>query len=246
MPAGLRGQVDARRPLDLNQLALELVLDLLLAVLVDEIPLVGDDDERAARVDNLLDDSHVLLGQRRRTVDEDEGDLGLLDGGLGADGGVVVGACRPVHLAADTRGVDEPPRAAIELNELIDGVTCGAGEFVDDDALAAGQRVQQGRLANVGATDEGDTTRTAGRQGRGNGRLGREDLHDDVEEITGATSMQGGNGIRLAQAEAPQVGSVGLLQGRVHLVSGQDDRLLLGAQHLHDALVRGCDADGRV
>ena len=58
--------------------------------------------------------------------------------------------------------------------------------------------------------------------------------------------MQGGNGVRLAQAKAPQVGSVGLLQGRIHLVSGQDDRLSLGTQHLHDALVRGCDADGRV
>ena len=58
--------------------------------------------------------------------------------------------------------------------------------------------------------------------------------------------MQGGNGVGLAQAKAPQVGSVGLLKGRVHLVSGQDDRLVLGAQHFHDALVRGRDADGRV
>ena len=246
MPARLGGQVDSRRPLDLNQLTLELVLDLFLTLLVDEIPLVGDDDECASRVDDLLDDAHILLRQGSRAIDEHQGDLGLLDRGLGADGGVVVGAGRPVHLAADTRGVDEPPRAAIELNELIDGVTSGAGELVDDDALAAGQRVQQGRLANVGATDEGDATRTAGRQRRGNGRLGREDLHDDVQEIAGATSMQGGNGVGLAQAKAPQVGSVGLLQGRVHLVSGQDDRLLLGAQHLHDALVRGGDADGRI
>ena len=58
--------------------------------------------------------------------------------------------------------------------------------------------------------------------------------------------MQGGNGVGLAQAKAPQVGSVGLLEGRVDLVSGQDDRLVLSAQHLHDALVRGRDADGRI
>ena len=58
--------------------------------------------------------------------------------------------------------------------------------------------------------------------------------------------MQCGNGVGLTQAKAPQVGSVGLLQGRVHLVSSQDDRLVLGAQHLHDALVRGRDADGRI
>ena len=144
VPSGLRSQVDARCPLDLNQFALELVLDLLLALLVNEVPLVGDDDERAARVDDLLNDTHVLLGQRCRTIDEDEGDLGLLDRGLGADGGVVVGARRPVHLAADTCGVDEPPRAAVELDELIDGVTGGTGELIDDDALAPGQRIEQG------------------------------------------------------------------------------------------------------
>ena len=124
--------------MDLNQLTLELVLDLLLAVLVDEVPLVGHDDERAACVDDLLDDSHVLLGQGSRAVNKHQCDLGLLDRGLGTDGGVVVRSGRAVHLAADTRGVDEPPRTAIELNELIDGVTRGARQLVDDDALAAG------------------------------------------------------------------------------------------------------------
>ena len=63
VPSRLRGQVDARRPLDLNQLALELVLDLLLTLLVHQVPLVGDDDERASRVDHLLNDTHVLFRQ---------------------------------------------------------------------------------------------------------------------------------------------------------------------------------------
>ena len=52
--------------------------------------------------------------------------------------------------------------------------------------------------------------------------------------------------MRLAQAQAPQVGRVGLLQRGVNLVGGQDDRLLLRAQHLDDALVRGRNTDGRV
>ena len=58
--------------------------------------------------------------------------------------------------------------------------------------------------------------------------------------------MQRRDRVGLAEAEAPQVGRVGLLQGRVHLVGGQDDRLLLRAKHLDDALVRGRHANGRV
>ena len=47
----------------------------------------------------------------------------------------------------------------------------------------------------------------------------------------------------LTQAEAPQVGSVSLLQGRIDLVGGQDDWLLLRAQHLDDTLIRRRHAD---
>lgn len=190
---------------------LELVLNLLLAAFVDEVSLISDDGERPARVDDPLDDSHTLPGRRRRTIDKDEGNLGLLDRGLSADGGVIVGACRLVHLVADTHGVDEPSRAAVELDEPVDGIACGAGGSVDDNVLAAGQRAQQGRLANIGATGEGDAMRTAGQQHRGNGWLGWWDLHDNTEEIISVTPIQGENGAGFAQAKTPQIGSASLL-----------------------------------
>ena len=58
--------------------------------------------------------------------------------------------------------------------------------------------------------------------------------------------MQRRDRVGLAQAQAPQVGRIGLLQGRVHLVSGKDDRLLLRTEHLHDAFVGSSHADGRI
>ena len=64
VPSRLSGEVDARRPLDLNELALKLVLNLLLSLLIDEIPLIRDDNEGPSRVDDLLDDAHILLGER--------------------------------------------------------------------------------------------------------------------------------------------------------------------------------------
>ena len=246
MPPGLGGQVDARRPLDLNELALELVLDLPLALLVHQVPLVRHDDEGAARVDDLLDDAHVLLGQGSGAVDEHQRNLGLLDGGLGADGGVVVRPSRAMHLAANARRVDEPPGAPIEFDELVDGVASRAGQLVDDDALAAGQGVEQRRLADVGAPYERHAARTPRGQGRGHGGLSGEHFHDDVKEVARSAPVERRNRVGLTQPQAPQVGRIGLLEGGVNLVGGQDDRLVLRTQHLDDALVRRGHADGRV
>ena len=74
-----------------------------------------------------------------------------------------------MHLAADSGGVDEPPRATVKLDELVDGVAGGARQLVDDDALAAGQGVEQGGLSDVRAAYQGDAARAADWQGRGDG-----------------------------------------------------------------------------
>ena len=129
--------------------------------------------------------------------------------------------------------------APVQLDELVDGVSGRARQFVDDDALAAGQGVEQGGLTDVGTPDECHAARAARGERGGHGGLGRQNIQDNVEEVAGAAPVEGGNRVGLAQAEAPQVGRVGLLHGRIHLVGRQDDRLLLRAQHLHDALV-GC------
>ena len=138
MPPGLRGKVDAGRPLHLHELALKLALNFLLAILINEVPLVDDHDEGAARVNDLLDDAHVLLGQRRRAVDEDERHLGLLDGRLGADRRVVVGARCAVHLASNSRRVNKPPLPGVKLDQLVDRIACRSGELVHDDPVPTG------------------------------------------------------------------------------------------------------------
>ena len=109
-----RGQVHPRRPLDLHELPLDLALEVVAALLVEQVPLVVGHDERAAGVDDLLDDPDVLLGDRLLGVDEDDRDLGLLQGGLGAQRRVEVRAPGLVHPAPDARRVDEPPRLAAQ------------------------------------------------------------------------------------------------------------------------------------
>ncbi len=135
--AGPGGDVDARRPGDLHELALDLALEVVAALLVEQVPLVVGDDQGATGVDDLLDDPDVLLGDRLFGVDEHDRDLGLLQRGLGAQRGVEVGAAGLVHAAPDAGGVDEAPGLAAELDELVDGVAGGAGDVVDDDPLGA-------------------------------------------------------------------------------------------------------------
>ena len=141
--------------------SLDLALEVVAALLVEQVPLVVGDDEGAAGVDDLLHDPDVLLGDRLLGVDEHDGHLGLLEGGLGAQRGVEVGAAGLVHPAADAGRVDEPPGLAAELDELVDRVAGGAGDVVDDDAVLAGELVEQRGLADVGAADEGDPARAA-------------------------------------------------------------------------------------
>lgn len=92
VPAGPGGQVDVGGPGDVGQVVLDLPQEHLLTLLVHQIPLVVDQDQGAAGIDDLLDDAHVLLADRLGGVEEDDGDLGLVDGALRAQDRVVVGA----------------------------------------------------------------------------------------------------------------------------------------------------------
>ena len=94
-------------------------------------------------------------------VEHDDGDLGLLERGRGAQRRVEVGALLQVHATTDAGRVDEPPQPAAEIDDLVDGVAGGAGELVDDDALLAGGLVQQRGLADVRAAEDRDAARAA-------------------------------------------------------------------------------------
>jgi hypothetical protein len=121
VPTGAGRDVDPRRPRDLHEVALDLALEVVPALLVGEVPLVVGDDQGPPGVDDLLDDPHVLLGDRLGGVDEHHRDLGLLQRRLGAQGGVEVGATRLVDPAADAGGVDEAPVAPADLTSSSTG-----------------------------------------------------------------------------------------------------------------------------
>ena len=140
----------------MGQVVLDLPQEHLLTLLVHQVPLVVDQDQGTACVNDLLDDAHVLLADRLGGVQEDDGDLGLVDGALRAQDRVVVGAPRLLDAPADPGGIDEDPLAPVKLNDLVDRVPGGAGGLVDDDAFPARDGVQQRGLADIGPPHEGN------------------------------------------------------------------------------------------
>ena len=200
-----------RRPGHVRQVAPGLPGEHPAALLADQVPLVVDQYEGPPGVDRLLDDAHVLVGDRLGGVQEDDGDLGLLDGALGAQDRVVVGAAGLPHTTADPGGVHEDPLAPVELENLIDRVAGGARHLVDHHAGGSGDGVEQGGLADVRPSHQGDAVQAVVGSGSGDsGDLGQ-DRHGGVQDLAAAAPVQGGERVGLAEPQAPQGGGVSLL-----------------------------------
>ena len=69
-------------------LALDLALQVVAALLVDQVPLVERDHQGPARLAHGLEDADVLLGDALVGVEHEHGDLRPVDGGRGAERGV--------------------------------------------------------------------------------------------------------------------------------------------------------------
>ena len=89
-------------------------------------------------------------------------DLGGLDRGLGAQGGVVLHAAGGVDPPAQARGVDEPPDLAVQLDQRVDRVDGRAGDRrATTERGLPRQPVEQAGLADVRLADQRDPARAA-------------------------------------------------------------------------------------
>src|SRR6186997_1977674 len=106
--------------------------------------------------------------------------------------------------AADAGRVHEAPGLAAQLDQLVDGVTGGARNLVDDDAVLAREPVEQTRLAHVGTADQRHTTRTTAGVGVADRRELGKDREKGIEDVTATPAVQGRDRPRLAESEGPQ------------------------------------------
>ena len=220
------------------------------AVLVlDRVPLVDEDDDAGPLVQDEAGDVGVLRRDPLHAVNDEQGDVGPPDGPQGPQDAVLLHSTRDAAPPPDTGGVNQGDgdfRAVVRrpLQAGVNGVAGGAGEGADDGPLLAQQPVQQRRLADVRASDDGETG-----SGRGLLHLRRrgEGVHDGVEQVGNAGAVQGGDGVdgrRQPQGVELQRGLPQTVV--VRLVDRQEDRAAGPAEDVGDLAVAGGDAAGGV
>src|SRR6185436_20815770 len=104
-------------------------------------------------------DGGVLVGRALDRVDHENGDIGLFDRPAGdhhADR-LHLARARDAAGTADPRGVDDTEQALVPFQQRVDRIPRGPRQLADDRSLRLQQAVEQGRLADVGAADDGDT-----------------------------------------------------------------------------------------
>ncbi len=187
------------------------------------VPLVQHDRGGAAGLHRELRDPQVLGGDAVAGVAHDQRHVRALGGALGAQRGVVLDRVRDLRLAAHPGGVDEHQLALADQQRHVDRVTRGAGDIGDDHPLLAEEAVDERGLAHIRPADD----RKAHRVRVGlvvGGRAQIKQLDDPVEQVARAEALGGGDGERLAEAEAMELGGERQLGDAVALVRRHDHR----------------------
>src|SRR4029453_5313425 len=153
--------VDLGCPLELNELALDLPLQVVASFLVSQVPLVERDHQRSPGLLHRCEDPEILFSERLAGIYHDHAHLRALYGALRTQARVVLVPGTLLDPATDSGGIDEPIDLVTELNELIDGIYCGPGALLDDYSLLSGDLVEQALLSDIRLPDDGNTTWTA-------------------------------------------------------------------------------------
>ncbi len=118
------------------------------------VDFVDGEEDGLAAAEEQAGEREVGGGQLGAAVDNHyycvrfaQGDLRLAKD-FGGDKGGVVGD--------DAAGVDEAGRGGLPVDEAVDAVAGDAGLVADDGTARAGEAIEEGRLADVGAAADGD------------------------------------------------------------------------------------------
>ena len=156
MPAGAGGHVDPRRPLHLHELALDLALEVVAALLVDEVPLVERDDQRPALLESGVGDSQILRLEPQRRVEQEHDDLGEIHRPARVGDGELLKLVLDLGALAHAGGVDQADRPLAAIGDRVRLEPPGRAPVLAEIAAFRGGRAEaiaMGPLA--GLTDNG-------------------------------------------------------------------------------------------
>ena len=209
--------------LDVQPLAHVLQLEL------RDVPLREHEDGRRVRAARHVGHVQILLGDALGGVDQDERDVGAASGLERAHLAPELHLLALRAVAPQAGRVDQAVDAVAALEADVDRVARRARDLGDDRALLVAERVQERRLADVRAAEDGDAdlVRRALDVRRVQGAQARDDL---VEQVARGDAVQRREGERLTDAQLVVLEREIVAARVVELVRDQQHRHVRAAQ----------------
>src|SRR5579883_555334 len=244
--AGFGGEERHRGVLQKLELVADLALELipfLPFVSFYFIPFIDADDDAAAAFVSVARDGGIEADDALGGIEHQQHHVGHADVPAGHDHAQLFGHGFGLALAADARGVDEDVLDAVACDGFIHGIAGGSGDGGDDGPLGAGERVEQGRFADVGAANDRDLNviRRRVRAGGGAGNFRGSVGEDAIEQGVDAGAVLAGDGEHVGDAELVELVREVLARSGIGLIDRERDGLAQLAQHGREVAVRGGD-----
>ena len=125
-----------------------------------EVPFVDNHNARAMVARDEVGNFFVLLHNASFGIHDEHGDVATLDGFGSAGDAEVFKTVLHAAFFAKASGVDELAMLhttfSLDSEGDVHRITRGAGDFADDHAIALGESIDDGRLADVRAANDGE------------------------------------------------------------------------------------------
>src|SRR5471032_3026417 len=248
-----RDEVDVGE-VDEEQTALQLDLHVLALARLHTVPFVQRDNQCATRFQGEAQQVQVVIDDTLAGVHHEDHHVGVFDRLQGFDHRELFNFLVDLAALAHTCGVDQRVLLVVTLERDVDTVARGTGLVINDYAVFTEHAINQGRLANVRAADDGnlDTVFFA----RARNALGfltfgddlldaffflgvilREVAQGDFQHLGDTATVSTGDRDRVAQAHRTELGTGRLRIDVIDLVGDQIGTLVALAQVLANHLV---------
>ena len=228
------------REIEERQPALQVAAHRLALVGRQVVPFVDADRQGPAPLQHEPDQGDVLLGDTRPRIQQHEHGVCLLEGLQGLHDAEALDHLVHARLAANAGSVHQQVVPAVMAELHLDTVAGGPGLVGREQPVFTEVTVDQGRLANIGPADHGDTGANGPRQLVGAGRC-RQSLRQLGEDSGGqqceAVSLQCRDRDGLAKAEFVEGSSKLQRLAALRFVDGEHGALARLADARHDIVI---------
>ena len=172
------------------ELEFELTADVFALLVGDSVPFVDGDQQRPAALQCEPEHARILLADAVVGIDHEDDDMGGVDGLQGLGDARLLDHILDLAATAHARGVDQGELAPVARERHEYAVAGGARHLARDHALLTDEPVDERRLADVGAADDGDADASIG-CGVAIDGLGRVPAREDqIHEVATAVTVR--------------------------------------------------------